>query len=243
MYALCGDGCMMEGISAEAASLAGHWKLSNLCWVYDRNKITIEGNTDLAFTEDVAARFLAHGWNVTRVGDANDLEVLDRAFRHVQGHHRPADADRRREPHRLGAPHKQDTSAAHGEPLGEEEVRLTKRAYGWPEDAKFLVPDGRLRTLPRGHRRARRATAGRRGPSGSSSYRTEYPELADQLARMLQRRAARTDGTGTCRRSPRTPRAMATRDASGQVLNAIGEERPVAGRRVGRPGPVDARRG
>src|SRR5246127_5002005 len=142
VYALCGDGCMMEGISGEAASLAGHLKLSNLCWIYDNNHITIEGNTALAFTEDVATRFIGYGWNVTRGGDANDLDLLDRAF--------GAFLEERERPTLIivdshigwGAPHKQDTSAAHGEPLGEEEVRLTKRNFHWPEDAKFLVPDG-----------------------------------------------------------------------------------------------------
>ncbi|HVP10920.1 MAG TPA: transketolase, partial [Phycisphaerae bacterium] len=142
VYALCGDGCMMEGVSGEAASLAGHLQLANLCWIYDNNHITIEGNTALAFSEDVAARFLGYGWNVTRVGDANGLELLERALRTAQN-----TADR---PTLLivdshiayGAPHKQDTSAAHGEPLGEDEIRAAKRTYGWPEDAKFLVPDG-----------------------------------------------------------------------------------------------------
>src|SRR3954447_23539600 len=142
VYSLCGDGDMMEGISNEAASLAAHWKLSNLCWIYDNNHITIEGNTALAFSEDVAGRFLALGWNVTRVSDANDLDQLERAFAVFR--------DTRDRPTLIivdshigwGAPNKQDTSAAHGEPLGEEEIRLTKRAYGWPEDAKFLIPDG-----------------------------------------------------------------------------------------------------
>ena len=142
VYALAGDGCMMEGVSGEAASLAGHLKLSNLCWIYDNNHITIEGNTSLAFSEDVATRFLGYGWNVLRVGDANDQEMLARAIRTFQ-----ATEDRPTiiivDSHiAYGAPHKQDTSAAHGEPLGEEEIRLTKRNYGWPEDAKFLVPDG-----------------------------------------------------------------------------------------------------
>src|SRR3954470_12665441 len=142
VYALCGDGCLMEGISAEAASLAGHLKLNRLCWIYDNNHITIEGNTSLAFSDDVAERFLGHGWNVTRVGDANDLDTLRRAFATFK-----ACEDRPTlivvDSHiAWGAPDKQDTSAAHGEPLGEQEVRATKRAYGWPEDAQFLVPDG-----------------------------------------------------------------------------------------------------
>src|SRR2546429_5251307 len=145
VYALAGDGCMMEGISGEAASLAGHLKLSNLCWVYDNNKITIEGHTEWAFSEDVATRFIAYGWNVTRVGDANDLAMLERAFKVFE-----------KTPDRptliivdshiaWGSPNKQDTHAAHGEPLGEEEIKLTKKNYGWPEDAKFLVPDEVLR--------------------------------------------------------------------------------------------------
>ncbi|TMD29556.1 MAG: transketolase, partial [Chloroflexi bacterium] len=142
VYALGGDGCMMEGISSEAASLAGHLKLSNLCWIYDNNRISIEGRTSLAFSEDVATRFIAYGWNVTRVGDVNDLEMLERAFRVFQ-----ATQDRPTliivDSHiGYGAPHKQDTSEAHGEPLGEEEIRLAKRYYHWPENEKFLVPDG-----------------------------------------------------------------------------------------------------
>src|SRR5262247_3617194 len=142
VYALGGDGCMMEGISSEAASLAGHLRLSNLCWIYDNNHITIEGRTDLAFSDDVATRFIGYNWNVTRVGDANDLELLARAFDTFEStHDRPTliivDSHIG-----YGAPNKQDTSAAHGEPLGDEEIRLTKRRYGWSEDAKFLVPDG-----------------------------------------------------------------------------------------------------
>jgi len=136
VYAMAGDGCMMEGVSGEAASLAGHLKLSNLCWIYDNNHITIEGNTALAFSDDVATRFIGYGWNVTRVGDANDQEMLSRAFRVFK-----ATTDRPTliivDSHiAYGAPHKQDTSAAHGEPLGEQEIRLTKFNYGWPEDAK-----------------------------------------------------------------------------------------------------------
>src|SRR5580692_7245216 len=142
VYALAGDGCMMEGISGEAASLAGHLKLNNLCWVYDNNHITIEGNTALAYNDDVATRFIAYGWNVTRVGDANDLAMLNRAFftfKETVGRPTLIIVDSHIG---YGAPHKQDSHAAHGEPLGEEEIRLAKKFYGWPEDAKFLVPDG-----------------------------------------------------------------------------------------------------
>src|SRR5213594_712177 len=150
VYALAGDGCMMEGVSSEAASLAGHLKLANLCWVYDNNKITIEGHTELAFSEDVACRFTAYGWNVTRVGDANDLEMLERAFTTFR-----TTRDRPTlvivDSHiAWGAPNKQDTHAAHGEPLGDEEIRLTKRNYGWPEDARFLVPAGVLDHFEKG---------------------------------------------------------------------------------------------
>src|SRR5881409_3981576 len=141
VYALAGDGCMMEGISGEAASLAGHLRLSNLTWIYDNNHITIEGNTALAFSDDVAARFTSYHWNVLRVGDANDTDLLDRALQTaLKETERPSliivDSHIA-----WGAPHKQDTSAAHGEPLGEDEIRLTKQRYGWPPDAKFLVPD------------------------------------------------------------------------------------------------------
>src|SRR5258705_9971145 len=142
VYAVCGDGCMMEGISSEAASLAGHLGLDNLCWVYDNNHITIEGNTSIAFTEDIAARFLGYGWNVLRVGDANDLDRIQQAlgvFRETKGRPTFIILDSHIG---YGAPHKHDTAAAHGEPLGDEEARLTKRSYGWPEEAHFLVPDG-----------------------------------------------------------------------------------------------------
>src|SRR5580765_7084974 len=142
VYALCGDGCMMEGISGEAASLAGHLKLGNLCWIYDNNHITIEGNTALAYSDDVATRFMGYGWNVTRVSDANDLEMLERAFRVFKNEKERPTLIIVDSHIAYGAPNKQDTSAAHGEPLGEEEIRLAKRNYGWPEEAKFLVPDG-----------------------------------------------------------------------------------------------------
>ncbi|HWU41769.1 MAG TPA: hypothetical protein VN203_29275, partial [Candidatus Acidoferrum sp.] len=142
IYAVCGDGCMMEGIGSEAASLAGHLGLDNLCWVYDNNHITIEGNTRITFTEDITARFLGYGWNVLRVGDANDVERMESAletFRKTAGRPTFIILDSHIG---YGAPHKQDTAAAHGEPLGDEEVRLSKRFYGWPEEAQFLVPEG-----------------------------------------------------------------------------------------------------
>ena len=224
VYALCGDGCMMEGISSEAASLAAHLKLSNLCWIYDNNHVTIEGNTALAFSEDVATRFLGYGWNVTRVGDANDLDLLDRAF--------GVFLDERERPTLIivdshigwGAPHKQDTSAAHGEPLGEEEVRLTKRNYNWPEDAKFLVPDGvydRFREgIGRRGKELRDAWFGR-----VEQYRAEYPDLADQLYRMQHRQLP--DGWDSGLPAfPADRKGMATRNSSGLVLNAIARNVP-----------------
>jgi transketolase len=224
VYALCGDGCMMEGISSEAASLAGHWKLSNLCWIYDSNNITIEGHTELAFTEDVATRFLAYGWNVTRVSDANDLDRLDKAFRtFVQSSDRPTliivDSHIA-----WGAPDKQDTSAAHGEPLGPDEVRLTKRNYGWPEDAQFLIPDG--------VREHFRDGIGRRGRDASKAwwalfeqYKKQYPDLADHLARM-QRRELPEGWDKSLPSFPADAKGKATRETSGAVLNACAKNIP-----------------
>ncbi len=224
VYALAGDGCMMEGVSSEAASLAGHLALSNLCWIYDNNRITIEGHTDLALSEDVATRFIAYGWNVTRVGDANDLEMLARAFRTFK-----AATDRPTlivvDSHiAWGAPHKQDTSGAHGEPLGEEEIRLTKRAYGWPEDAQFLVPDGVREHFAAGvgarGRAAREAWMAR-----FSEYKDKYPELADHLYRMQHRRLPDGWDKGL-EPFPADPKGLAGRDASGKVLNVLAKNVP-----------------
>jgi len=224
VYALCGDGCMMEGISGEAASLAGHLKLCNLCWIYDNNRITIEGHTALAYSDDVATRYIGYGWNVIRVGDANDLEMLDRAFRTFKNEtERPTliivDSHIA-----YGAPNKQDTSAAHGEPLGEEEVKLTKRRYGWPEDAEFLVPDG--------VREHFQAGIGARGQKLRDEwmakfevYRQQYPELADQGYRMLRRELPEgwDEGLPTFMTDPK---GIATRDASGRVLNVLAKNVP-----------------
>jgi transketolase len=224
VYALCGDGCMMEGISHEAASLAGHLKLNRLCWIYDNNHITIEGNTALTYSDDVACRFLGYGWNVVRVGDANDLDLLGRAFQTFL-----ATKDRPTliivDSHiAWGAPHKQDTSAAHGEPLGEEEVRLTKRNYGWPEDAKFYVPDGVYDHFQNG--------VGKRGKelrdgwfAKVKEYRAKYRELADELYRMQHRQLPE----GWDRDIPKFPadaKGLATRESSGKVLNAVAKNVP-----------------
>jgi transketolase len=219
VYALAGDGCMMEGISGEAASLAGHLKLSNLCWIYDDNKITIEGSTELAFSEDVGKRFEAYGWNIIRVEDANDLDALDRAFRQFR-----ATADRPtfigvRSHIGYGSPNKQDTYGAHGSPLGEDEVRLTKRAYGWPEDAQFLVPDEVVAGFRDG--------IGQRGQDLRTAwdarfreYAARYPDLADQLNRM-QRRVLPEGWDQDIPSFPADEKGMAGRIASGKVLNAI----------------------
>ena len=224
VYALGGDGCFMEGVSAEAASLAGHLKLSNLCWIYDNNKITIEGHTNLAFTEDVATRFIAYGWNVTRVGDANDVEMLDRAF-----------GTFRKESERptliivdshiaYGAPNKQDTHAAHGEPLGDEEIRLTKRNYGWPEDAKFLVPDGVPAHFQQGIG-VRGAELRNAWMARFSEYQAQYPELADHLYKMQHRQLPEAWDKGLPTFPP-DEKGLAGREASAKVLNAVATNVP-----------------
>ncbi len=224
VYALCGDGDMMEGLSGEAASLAGHLKLSNLCWVYDNNHITIEGHTAWAFSEDVATRFIGYGWNVTRVGDANDLEILERAFRTFKNEHERPTLIIVDSHIAYGSPNKQDTGAAHGEPLGEEEIRLTKRNYGWPEDSKFFVPDECRKHLREG--------IGKRGNELRNEwitlfdkYKAEHPELADQLYRM-QHRQLSGGWDKDLPEFPADPKGLSGRDASAKVLNAIARNLP-----------------
>lgn len=224
VYALCGDGDMMEGISHEAASLAGHLRLSNLCWIYDNNHITIEGHTALASSDDVATRFIGYGWNVTRVGDANDLDMLTRAFNTFL-----ATPDRPTliivDSHiAYGAPNKQDTSAAHGEPLGEEEIRLTKQRYGWPEDATFLIPDSVRDHFRQG--------IGKRGRSLRENwfsllegYKQAYPDLADHLYRMQHRQLPEGWDEGLPS-FPADAKGLATRDSSGKSLNSIAQNVP-----------------
>jgi transketolase len=224
IYAVCGDGCMMEGIGSEAASLAAHLGLDNLCWSYDNNHITIEGNTRIAFTEDVAARFLAYGWNVLRVGDANDLERIEHAlsvFRKEKDRPTFIVLDSHIG---YGSPHKQDTADAHGEPLGDDEIRLTKRAYGWPEDAKFLVPDGVYEHFSAGIG-ARGAKARKEWTELYNAYRTKYPELAAEIDLMQQRGLP----VGWHRNLPTFPadaKGLAGRDASGKVLNVLAQNIP-----------------
>ena len=224
VYALCGDGDMQEGISGEAASLAAHLKLPNLCWIYDNNHISIEGNTSLSFSEDVGARFEGYGWNVIRVHDANNLQMLEDALNTSKStNDRPTliivDSHIA-----YGAPNKQDTSAAHGEPLGEEEIRLTKRNYGWPEDAKFLVPDE--------VRAQFKAGIGARGKqlrdgwmAKFEQYSAAYPELADELYKM-QHRELPNDWDKDLPTFPADEKGVAGRDSSGKVLNALAKNVP-----------------
>jgi transketolase len=224
VYVICSDGDMMEGISHEAASLAGHFKLSNLCWIYDNNHITIEGKTDLAFSEDVAERFKGYHWNVTRVTDANDLEQLERAFQtFLSTDDRPTliivDTHIA-----WGSPNKQDTHGAHGEPLGEDEIRLTKKFYGWPEDAKFLVPEGVYDHFKRGigkrGKELRDAWFGR-----LDEYRAKYPDLADQLYR-IQHRQLPDGWDKDLPTFPPDPKGVASRSSSGEVLNVLAKNVP-----------------
>ncbi|MGC1575042.1 MAG: transketolase [Beijerinckiaceae bacterium] len=224
IYAVCGDGCLMEGVGSEAASLAGHLGLDDLCWIYDNNHITIEGNTRLAFTEDVAARFLGYRWNVLRVGDANDLERIEDAlavFRTTKGRPTLIILDSHIG---YGSPHKVDTAAAHGEPLGEEEVKLTKRAYGWPQDAKFLVPDGVRAHFDAGIGR-RGAEARDRWEKLFASYRARFPELATEIDQM-QRRELPAGWDRNLPSFPADPKGIAGRDASGEVLNVLARNIP-----------------
>jgi len=224
IYAVCGDGCLMEGVGSEAASLAGHLGLDNLCWIWDNNHITIEGNTKLAFTEDVATRFMAYGWNVLRVGDANDIERIQNAlgvFKQTKGRPTLIVLDSHIG---WGSPHKQDTAAAHGEPLGDDEVKLTKRAYGWPEDAQFLVPDGVLEHFQAGIG-ARGAEAHGNWQALFGRYRTEFPELATEINQM-QRRELPAGWDKNLPVYPADPKGLAGRDASGTVLNVLAQNIP-----------------
>ncbi|HEV3310424.1 MAG TPA: transketolase, partial [Chloroflexota bacterium] len=224
IYAVCGDGCLMEGVGSEAASLAGHLGLDDLCWIYDNNHITIEGNTHIAFTEDVAARFLGYHWNVLRIGDANDIGQIEHAldvFRMTKGRPTLIILDSHIG---YGSPHKIDTAAAHGEPLGEEEVKLTKRAYGWPEDDTFLVPDGVREHFSAG--------IGRRGAESRSnweklfaSYRAQFPELATEIEQMQRRELPAGWDRGLPNFSA-DPKGIAGRDASGEVLNVLAQNIP-----------------
>jgi transketolase len=224
IYAIGGDGCLMEGVSSEAASLAGHLGLDNLCWIYDNNRITIEGNTHLAFTEDVATRFLAYGWNVLRVGDANDIERIEHAlgvFRKTPGRPTLIILDSHIG---YGSPNKQDTSAAHGEPLGDDEVRLCKRNYGWPEDAKFLVPEGVYEHFAAGiGARGERACSEWKGLL--DAYRAKYPAFANEID-LMQRRELPVGWDRDLPIFPADAKGIAGREASGKVLNVLARNIP-----------------
>jgi transketolase len=224
VWVFCGDGDMMEGVSSEAASVAGHLKLSNLCWVYDNNHITIEGDTSLAFDEDVAARFKSYGWDVTHVHDANDIEQLSNAYQHaldVQDRPKLIIVDSHIG---FGSPHRQDTKEAHGEALGEEEVRLTKRAYGWPEDAQFLVPDGVRERFREG--------IGQRGKAFSQKWTALFNDFGKQFADLsnrLKRMQHHELPDGWDKDLPNFPadaKGLATRESSSKVLNALAKNIP-----------------
>ena len=224
VYTVCGDGDLMEGVASEAASLAGHLKLGNLCWIYDNNRVTLDGPAEWSFSEDVATRFAGYGWNVAHVTDANDLEMLARAFENfLQTNDRPT----------LiivnshigyGSPHKQDSYEAHGEPLGEAEVKLVKRNYGWPEDAKFLVPDGVCDQFRNG--------VGKRGAEARAAwrnrfaeYKKQFPQPADQIERMLAGKLP--DGWDKDLPSfAADPKGIATRESSGKTVNVLARNIP-----------------
>jgi len=220
VYALAGDGCIMEGVSHESASLAGHLKLDNLCWLYDNNHITIDGDTSLAYGDDVLTRFEGYGWNVLRVGDANDRGLLARAFEEFRNEvGRPTliviDSHIG-----WGSPNKQDTESAHGEPLGEQEVELTKRAYGWPEDARFLVPEG----VPERFQEV----LGVRGAAESAAWKEKLAASGhEETVETMQRRRL-PDGwdAGIPSFEPDEEKGLATRKASNKVENAIAERVP-----------------
>jgi len=223
-YAICGDGDLMEGVASEAASLAGHLKLSNLCWIYDSNHVTLDGPAEWSFSEDVMARFAGYGWNVTHVTDANDLDMLAGGYENfLKSKDRPTlivvDSHIG-----YGSPHKQDSYEAHGEPLGEAEVKLVKKNYGWPEDAKFLVPDGVYDRFKNG--------VGKRGAEARAAwtakfeeYKKQFPQQAEQLNRMQSGQLP--DGWDKdLPNFPADPKGMATRESSGKTLNALAKNIP-----------------
>jgi len=223
IWAICGDGDIMEGIASEAASLAGHLRLSNLCWIYDDNHVTLDGPAKVSFSEDVTQRFQAYGWQVSRVTDANDLDALGKAYQDFLGSDRPT-LIAVNSHIGYGSPHKQDTSAAHGEPLGEEEVKLVKKFYGWPEDAKFLVPDGVLENFQQG--------LGKRGADLHAKweklfreYENQFPDLANQL-RMIQNRELPEGWDKSFPVFPADAKGIATRESGGKVLNVAAENIP-----------------
>lgn len=224
VYTLCGDGDMMEGISSEAASIAGHLKLENLCWIYDNNTISIEGHTELAFSEDVIKRFQAYGWHTLHVTDANNLLALSDALSTFQKNTGAPTLIVVDSVIGYGSPHKHNTASAHGEPLGEEEIRLTKAAYGWPEDSSFLVPD-EARTVLRDALLKRSKPLYEQWTETLSHLEQYEPELADELRRMRagempehwQEQLPSFDADA---------KGVASRAAGGEVLNAFAKQIP-----------------
>jgi len=223
-YALLGDGCMMEGVAHEAASLAGHLKLDNLCWIYDSNRITIEGSTALAFSDDVATRFRGYGWEVVDVADANNLVAVDAAYEKAKATKGKPTLIIVQSHIGYGAPNKQDTKAAHGEPLGEEEIRLTKKFYGWPEDAKFLVPEGVHEAFGAGVG-ARGAKLRAEWMALFDAYKKKYPAEGEALDRMQHRQLPVGWDKGIPE-FPADPKGLAGRDASAKVLNVVAQNIP-----------------
>jgi len=224
VYAVCGDGDLMEGVAGEAASLAGHLQLNNLCWIYDNNRITLDGPASWSFSEDMMTRFVGYGWNVTRVSDANDLMMLSRGYNNFL---KTTD-----KPTLLvvdshigyGSPHKQDSYEAHGEPLGEEEVKLAKKSYGWPEDAKFLVPDGVYEHFRSGVG-VRGAEQNAKWKALFAEYSKKFPDLAGRLQKM-QRRELPDAWDKNLPVFAADPKGMATRESSGKVLNVLAQNIP-----------------
>jgi len=224
VYAICGDGDMQEGVASEVASLAGHLRLPNLCWIYDNNKVTLDGPAEWSMSEDVGARFAAYHWNVQHVDDANDLLALEKAYQNFLNTHDRPTLIIVNSHIGYGSPHKQDKSAAHGEPLGVDEVKLAKKFYGWPEDAHFLVPDGVLDHFEdgigaRGHELRERWT------ETFSAYKNKFPAEAEQL-QLMQQHELPADWDKNLPSFPPDAKGVATRESSGKVLNAIAQNVP-----------------
>jgi transketolase len=224
VFSICGDGDLMEGVAAEAASLAGHLQLGNLCWIYDNNRVTLDGPASWSYSDDAMTRFVGYGWHVTRVADANDLLQLSRAYKEFLAHSDKPTLIVIDSHIGYGSPHKQDSYEAHGEPLGEAEVKLAKKSYGWPEDAKFLVPDGVYQHFQDGVG-ARGSQEYTKWQALFGEYSKKYPDLADQLGRM-QKRQLPDAWDKDLPTFPADPKGIATRESSGKVLNVLAQNIP-----------------